>query len=170
MTSANPTNILYSDLILAVYPTSRGFSWILFEGPHKPVAWHNVHARPGRERHLLLRFRRILDRYEPSVLVLQSFDEAGSRRGPRIRRFCEAMMREASARGMDTPVFSREAIRMAFAEYGAASRSAIARVIASRIDDISHRLPEWKFGYSEDGRHSLFNAAALAFTYFVSRG
>lgn len=170
MTKSAPVTVQYFDLVLAVRPSTRGFGWVLFESPTKPVAWSAAHARPGREQHLLSRFRRLLDQYGPSVLVLPDVDDDECRRPERIRALCAAMQHEASTRGMATAVFEREAVRMAFGKFGAGSRSDIAREIAARIDDFSHRLPEWKMGYSEDGRHSLFDAAALAITYYVSRG
>lgn len=168
MTQSAPVTVQYFDLVLAIRPSSRGFGWVLFESPTKPVAWSAVHARAGREQHLLARFRRLLDQYGPSVLVLPDCNENEGHHTKRIQTLCAALQREATARGMATPVFTREAVRMAFAQFGAETRSDIARTIAARIDDFSHRLPAWKIGYSEDGRHSLFDAAALAITYFVA--
>ncbi len=42
------TIALSSGLVLAAYPTARGFAWVLFENPQKPVPWSLVHARAGR--------------------------------------------------------------------------------------------------------------------------
>jgi hypothetical protein len=157
--------------VFAVHPTTRGFAWALFESPQSPVAWAIVHAHPGRQQHLLNRFARLLDYYEPAVFVLEVFEGNGAKRSQRIQELCRAMGREAKGRGIETPIFDREAVQMAFAQSGAYTRDEIARVIAERVDDFSHRLPrKRKLGDSEDPRQSLFDAAALALTYFTYRG
>jgi hypothetical protein len=157
--------------VFAVHPTTRGFAWVLFESPRKPVAWAIVHARPGRNKHLASRFEALIDKYEPAVVVFEAFDDRVAKRSERIQELCRMMLREAEERAIDTPIFDREAIKIAFAEFGASSRCEIAHVIAQRIDGFSHRLPrERKLGDSEDVRQSLFDAAALALTYFTYRG
>jgi hypothetical protein len=161
----------YTGLVLAAHPTSRGFGWVLFENPQTPVAWSIVHARPGRDQHLASRFERLLDRYEPAVFVLEAFESSTSRRHPRIQQLCRTMLHEASVRAVDTKIFDREVIAAVFAETGATTRDAIARIIAARIEAFSYRLPpKRKLGDSEDARQSLFNAAALALTYFAYIG
>jgi len=113
----------------------------------------------------------LIDKYEPAVVVLEAFEGRETKRIERIQALCRTMVREAEERAIDVSIFDRDAIRMAFAKFGASSRSEIARVIADHLDGFSHRMPrERKIGDSEDVRHSLFNAAALALTYFVSRG
>ena len=171
MTTPNPVTSHYTGLVLAVHPTTRGFGWVLFENPNTPVAWSIVHARAGRDQHLLARFERILDRYEPAVLVLEAFENGTSRRNPRIQKLCHAMVFEANVRAVDTPIFDREAIQSAFAKSGAITRSEIAYAIAEHLDAFGYRLPpKRKTGHSEDARQSLFDAAALGLTYFMYRG
>ena len=171
MNSAAVATAQYIGLVLAVHPTTRGFGWVLFENPNTPVAWSIVHARAGRDHHLITRFERLLDRYEPAVLVLEAFENGASRRNARIQQLYRTMMHEATARAIDTPIFDRETVGMAFAKSGATTRGEIARVIAEHIEAFSHRLPpKRKLGNSDDARQSLFDAAALALTYFAYRG
>jgi hypothetical protein len=160
-----------SALVLAAYPTARGFAWVLFESPQQPVAWSLVHARAGRGDHLVRRFSRILDRYAPGTVVLEDYEDKNSRRSPRIRKLCEEMAHQAMIRDMETPVFDQEAVQMVFAKHGALTRASIAKVIADQIGDFRHRMPRpHQTGNSEDVRQSLFDAAALALTYFAYRG
>lgn len=157
--------------VFAVHPTSRGFAWMLFESAHRPVAWALVHARAGRNKHLVGRFEALIEKYEPAVVVLEAFDERQSKRSKRTKELCRMMIHEAEVRAIDTRIFGRDAVKLAFANFGATSRSEIARVIAQHIDGLSHRMPrERKVGNSEDVRQSLFVAAALALTYFAYRG
>jgi hypothetical protein len=78
------------------------------------------------------------------------------------------MIALASSRGIYTPIYSRETIRECFERSGARTRHDIALSIAEQIEVFRRRLPrERKRWDSEDVRQSLFDAAALALTYFA---
>jgi hypothetical protein len=160
----------YKGLVLAVHPTSRGFGWVLFESPLSPIDWGNASAKKGRNARLSARFERLLNRYEPSALVLEEF-EGRDGRAERIQQLCRQFIHLAACRGMETPVYRRNAIRTVFASVGASTRYEIAQVIAQQVDALSHRLPRKRKPWeSEDPRQSLFDAAALAMTYFAVTG
>lgn len=155
-------------LVLAVHPTSRGFGWVLFESALSPVDWGIASAKEGRNEKLLRRFERLLNRYEPSVLVLEEFEGNSARRVDRIQRLCRAMVHVGACRGMDTPVYSRVLIQTVFSSVGARTRYEIAEVIRQQVDALSHRMPRKRKPWvSEDPRQSLFDAAALAMAYFA---
>ncbi len=171
MTKTVVASARYTGLVMALHHTSQGFGWVLFENPHSPVAWSIVRTNAGRELWIIDRFKHLLNRYEPAVVILEDFTTGESRRVPRIRKLCRAVLGEAARRKIETRVFTREVVRDAFARYSAATRNEIARVIADRIDGFSHRLPPPRTqGGSSDLRQSLFDAAALAITYFVAMG
>ena len=78
------------------------------------------------------------------------------------------MIALASDRGIYTPIYSRETIRECFEKSGAVTRRDIALSIAEQIEVFRRRLPrERKRWDSEDVRQSLFDAVALALTYFA---
>jgi hypothetical protein len=165
---AHPT---YKGMVLAVHPTTRGFGWVIFESPLSPVDWGIASAKEGRNARLLTRFERILNRYEPAVLVLEEFEGRGTARVERVQHLCRNMIHLAACKGMDTPVYSRAVIRTVFATMGASSRYEIAQAIALRIDAFNHRLPRYRKRWlAQDPRQSLFDAAALALTYFAVMG
>jgi hypothetical protein len=161
----------YTGLVLAIHLNSRGFGWVLFENAHTPVAWSLTRAGASGDARLLSRFARVLDRYEPRVVVLEAFDEVATRRAGRIQRLYRAMLAETRKRGIETPIFDREIVQLAFAKSGASTRPEIAGVIAKYIPAFAHRLPrQRKFGAGEDPRQCLFDAAAVAITFFTYRG
>ncbi|MBV9990047.1 MAG: hypothetical protein JOZ72_02035 [Alphaproteobacteria bacterium] len=159
-------------LVLAIHPTSRGFGWALFENPMLPVDWGLATVKAERSVRSLARFVRLLDRYEPEVVVFEEFEERPARRYERIRELCEDMIQLANARGMRTPVYSRETVRSCFAHTGSKTRHGIALSIADQIEIFRHRLPRERkrWGESEDVRQSLFDAVALALTHFAISG
>jgi hypothetical protein len=160
----------HKGLVLAVHPTSRGFGWVLFESPLSAVDWGIASAKPGRNVRLVARFERLLKRYEPAVLVLEEF-EGRHGRVDRIQRLCRQFMHAAAWQGLETPVYRRSVIRTVFARVGASTRYEIARAVSHHIDVFGHRMPKKrKVWESEDARQSLFDAAALAMTYFTVSG
>jgi Holliday junction resolvasome RuvABC endonuclease subunit len=156
----------YKGLVLAVHPTARGFGWMLFESPLAPVDWGIASSKRMSNARLAARFERLLKRYEPAVLILEEF-ETNTRAG-RIQMLCRTMIHLAACRGMDTPVYRLNAVRTVFASVGAVTRYEIAQVIAQHLDAISHRMPRRRRAWENaDPRQSLFDAAALALTYFA---
>jgi hypothetical protein len=155
-------------LVLAIHPTSRGFGWALFENPLVPVDWGIASVKAKRTTRSLARFEKLLNRYEPEVVAFEQFEDRPSRRNRRIQDLCRRMIAMASTRGMLTPIYSRDTIRECFEASGARTRRNIALSIADQIEVFRHRLPrERKRWDSEDVRQSLFDAVALALTYFA---
>ena len=156
-------------LVLAIHPTSRGFGWVLFENALKPVDWGLASIKTKRSARSIARFEKLLDRYAPKVVVFEEFDEHPARRANRIQGLCRQMIALASDRGLYTPIYSRETIRETFESSGARTRRDIALSVAEQIEVFRKRLPrERKYqGESEDVRQSLFDAVALALTYFA---
>ena len=157
--------------VLAVHPTARGFGWVIFESPLSPIDWGNASAKTGRHAKLLARFERILKRYDPAILVIEQFEGSGAARADRIQDLCRSMVHLAACKGMETPIYSRAVIRTVFTSIGASTRYETAQAIAQRIDAFSHRMPRYRKPWlPEDPRQSLFDAAALALTYFAVMG
>ena len=141
----------------------------MFEGPDRPALWGMASVRKGRDGRLLRRFERLLRRYEPAVFVLEEFEAGSARRSKRVQERCSEMQYRAATQGMFTPVYHRDLIRAVFAS--ASTRYEIAQAIAKRIPDFDHRMPRYRKAWlAEDARQSLFDAAALAMTYFAVMG
>ncbi|MGN6150345.1 MAG: hypothetical protein ACTHPD_17565 [Rhizomicrobium sp.] len=165
----NATN-QYKGLVLAVHPNPRGFGWVLFESPLSAVDWGIASNKKGKNARLSAKFERLLNRYEPAVLVLEEF-EGRHGRSDRVKMLCRQFVHLAAGKGMETPIYRRSTIRTVFASVGATTRYEIAQIVLQHIDALSHRKPRhrkpWESG---DPRQSLFDAAALAMTYFAVSG
>lgn len=156
--------------VLAVHPTWRGFGWVVFEGMLAPVDWGNASAKNAkRQGHLMGRFERLLDRYEPSVFVIETFEKLPP--ATNKQKLCRGMTHLAASRGMDVQIYSRETVRIIFASVGSKTRHEIAQTIAQHIAAFRNRLPaERKPWMNERWNQSLFDAAALAVAYFAIAG
>ena len=154
-------------VVLAVHPTSKGFGWIVFRGSGTPIDWGLASAKSRRPARLEARFRRILERHEPALLVLEAFEDTS--RVDRIKAFCREIRHLAECRGTKVCVLSAYTVQEHFARSGGTTRYEIARAIANHLDALTHRLPPKRRAWmSQDPRRSLFDAAALAITYFAA--
>jgi hypothetical protein len=159
-------------ITLAIYFSTRGSSFVLFEGTLSPYDWGTFEVRgPRREAKCQLHITQLLDRYKIDILVLQNTGREGTRRASRLTTLNEAV--EAAARQRGVPVFqySRADVYNAFASAGFSNKQTLAQVIASHIPAFARHVPPprkpWK---SEDARMALFDAAALALVFFQNAG
>jgi hypothetical protein len=164
-----------SDLLtLAIYFSTRGSSFVLFEGTDSPYDW-GIFEVPGprKEAKCQRKVLQLLDRYEIDVLVLQDTGPEGTRRASRLANLNAAV--EAAARQNGVPVFKySRADVYAFASAGFSNKQNLAEVIAKHIPYIpaleGHVPPPRKPWKSEDARMALFDAAALALVFFQKAG
>lgn len=159
-------------LVLAIYLSSRGFAFSLFEGPLSPYDW-GVHAARGPRKNAscLLRIEKIVATYEPDALVTQDTTNDGTRRAHRIQQLNLSIAEMADARGIPTHAYSRTHVRDCFASLPIVTKQSIAETIAKNIPAFGRYLPpQRKPWMSEHSRMALFDAAALALTHFQTHG
>jgi len=158
------------NMVLAIYPNTRGFAFVVFEGPLAPVDWGVKEVR-GRQKSplCLLRIAALLDQYRPDVLVLQDTSPTGTRRVRRLRELNASIGEIAEDQGVSVHTYSRAQVCEAFAAFGITTKHGIAEAIAKHVPAFERYLPPPRKPWmSEDARMSLFDAAALALTFFQS--
>ena len=159
-------------ITLAVYFSTRGASFVLFEGTLTPYDWGIFELRgPTKEANCQRKVTELLDRYEIDALVLQNTGPEGTPRASRLTALNAGV--EAAAQHHGIPVFkySRADVYAAFASAGFSNKQTLAEVIAKHIPAFEQHVPPprkpWK---SEDARMGLFDAAALALVFFQKAG
>lgn len=155
-------------LVLAVYPNTRGFAFVLFEGPLAPVDWAVVETRGEKKNEQCLkRVGQLFERYTPDALVLQKVGAAGTRRARRIQALNEEIYGLAVEQGIEAFAFSRNEVYGAFDYLGMVNKQVIAETLARHIPALERYLtPPRKLWNSEDARMGLFDAAALVWKFF----
>ena len=158
------------EFVLAIYPTVRGYSFVLFEGPESPFDWGTKEIRQVPKNQAIVDYvATLIERYHPQVLILEDCEDRRCRRTLRVKKLCRALVDLAATSQLEVHLYSREAIRRCFAAAGAHTKSEIAQVVARHIPAFKHRLPPLrKIWMSEDARQSLFDAAALGLTFYCS--
>ena len=159
-------------LVLAIYLNTRGFAFVIFESSLSPVDWGVKEVR-GARRHArcLAKVVMIMDRWQPDVLVLQDTSPRGTFRTQRITKLNSAIAELTGSRGMALYAYSRADIWKAFRDVGVGNKHDLAMVVALHIPAFERYVPpprkSWK---SEDARMGIFDAAALALTFFKVDG
>lgn len=160
------------DLVLALYPFTRGIAFAMFESPLTPIDWGLKDIR-GEHRNALAfeATQKLIDRLQPDILVLHDFSCIYSRRGERSNRLQRLIGSYAISQSIEVYVYPRRHIRECFKSVGAVTRYEIAQAIASQVPAFGHRLPPArKIWQSEDSRMGLFDAASLVMTYYHRDG
>src|SRR6266516_1796515 len=108
------------NLVLAIYPQSRGFAFALFEGWLAPVDWGIHEARgPGKNARCLSRINSLLELHMPDVVVLQDMSDRGTRRAPRVQELNARIAELAELRGIIVRKYSRAQGIEYFSDFGA---------------------------------------------------
>lgn len=149
--------------VLGVHPAARGFGWIVCEGPLRLVdAGVFLAFGPSKNERCLGEVERLISRFAPAELVLESFDPERSHRSQRVHQLCLHLASLAGSRGLRFSAHSRETVQRAFGGVGAKTREEIAEAVARHFPALRPRLPRKRKRWeSEDKRLAIFNAAAV---------
>jgi len=158
-------------LVLSIYPNSRGFTFVLFEGPLAPVDWGIAEVRgPRKNERCLMRIRGLFGRFAVDALVLQEMSDSSTRRAERIKRLNRHITRLAEDRHIPIFAYSRLQVRACLASIGLTTKQGIAEAIAKRIPAFERYVPPIRKPWMSEHSHmGLFDSAALALTYYSDR-
>lgn len=165
------SHLISGDVVLAIYPSTRGVAFALMKSPLAAIDW-GIKGAYGADKNALLlkRVAGLLDANQPDVVVLEDPTSARLRRSARIGRLTRAIERLAEDQVVEVQRYSRQAVQECFGQFGARTRYEVAVAIATRIAAFERFLPPpRKLWMSEDARMGIFRAAALALTYYDSR-
>ena len=159
----------FESFVLAIYPSTRGFAFVVFEGPESPFDWGTKEFRGlRRSARTLEAIAALIERYRPDAIVIEDFTEKGSRRSLRIRNLYRSLIHLGQTECIDVSRYSKVQVRHCFGSVGATTKYEIATAIARQIPAFGHRLPRLrKIWMSEDARQNLFDAAALGLTHYA---
>lgn len=157
----------HSSRVLAIDPTTHGFGFAILESPTMPVDWGMPVIRKGDKERALARVTALIKQYEPNILVIE--EPKGSRRCGRVQELLEAIAR-IKVKGLRIRRFTTKRVKKVFRTFGAQTKYEIAHAIARQVPELASWLPRFRKPWmSEDKRTSIFDAAALALTYFHCR-
>jgi Holliday junction resolvasome RuvABC endonuclease subunit len=155
-------------LVLAVHPTSRGFGWVLFEGPMAADLW--AIATPKQSEYgpwCMKHFEKLLNQYHPKAIVLESGGPSDKVKVVRAELLSQNMRGFAANRDIDVYLYSRAEVGTALVSDENATRRTIVESVADLLPILRDRLPSKRRRWdSEDGRRCLFDAVALGIAHY----
>lgn len=156
-----------NSLILALHATSRGFGYVLFEGPFAPHDWGAITVKNNKSIACLDRLEKLLDRFTPECLILEESGQGVTRRHQRLTRLYRSMASVAGSRSIDVFVYTKAQIQACFVPVGARTRHEIADAIARQFEVFRHKLPKIRRPWQSEQRGmALFSAIALILTHY----
>jgi Holliday junction resolvasome RuvABC endonuclease subunit len=161
MTSTNKIRLL------AIDPFTRGFGFTVLEGSESLIDWGIKEVREDKHKRCIEEIGHLIDHYRPEVIVMENCEAKGARRIGRVKNLLWAVMKVGLERKLKVRIISKDQIRKAFE--GTRNKHQIANVIAKRFPELGPSLPPVRKAWmSEDSRTAIFDAVALALTYFHS--
>jgi len=163
MTTANRT-ILRA---LAIDPSSAGFGFAVLEDPTRLVDWGVAEVWSKSPRAFLSRVEALVDRYSPSLIVLE--DVPNNKQRKRAAQRISSVSRYAASRRIPTVKILRSQVKRAFG--GNPTKHEIAVAIVGVFPELTPRLPpKRKLWESEREQMNVFDALSLALTALAAIG
>lgn len=159
-----------SGITMAIVPISRGFAYAVFENPDLIMDFGATCVRKNKLRDCLLKAGVLMHMLQPSVLVLEDTQHESSRRRQRVMVLMDKMAELAESKGVTVVRYSRHDMQSVFRRMGVHKKYDIARAVTKLVPELAPRLPPRR-GHGDSEHHSMavFDAAALALTYFAGK-
>ena len=157
--------------ILAVALSFGGFGFVVMEGQKTIIEFGRRVADGDKNAQSLAKMKKLLNFYQPGVLVLQDVEAKGSRRYPRIKTLNRQIKRMAEKHTIKVKLISKKQLRSLLLGNPKGTKQEMAEMLAAQFpDELASRLPPkrkpWK---SEDTRMDIFDAMALAVVFRMKR-
>ena len=137
------------------------------EGQRTIIEFGRRVADGDKNAQSLAKLKKLLNFYQPGVLVLQDVEAKGSRRHPRIKTLNRQIKRMAEKHKIEVKLISGIQLRSLLLGNPRGTKQEMAEMLAAQFpDELASRLPPkrkpWK---SEDSRMDIFDAMALAVVF-----
>jgi len=155
--------------LIAVDPVSRGFGFVVLEGPSRLIDWGVAHVKTEKHKRCLQRIVELTDHYQPDVLVTENPAATGSRRCARVEELIGEVRHLARQKRIASRQISRTQIRRAFPDVDRVTKREIAVAVTQRFPQLLPHLPQPRKPWmSEDQRMAIFDAASFGLAYLYS--
>ena len=161
-----------ADLVLAIYPTTRGVGFALMRSPLTPIDW-GVKGTQGPDKNAacMQKVAALIKAYQPDVILLEEPTSPRLTRAARLGRLTRTIETLSRRHAIDVRRYPRSAVDECFSQFGARTRYEVAATIANRVPAFERFLPRpRKLWETENARMGIFRAAALALTYYDLQG
>jgi Holliday junction resolvasome RuvABC endonuclease subunit len=155
------------ELLLAIDPMYRGFGFALFEKPNSLIDWGITDIRLKVNSRSLRRIEQLIDFYHPDRIVLEDIRGESSRRCKRVEQLLGKIRLLAKEKKVKVSSYSPKQVQEVFEQFNCHNKYERAKAICEWLPVLTSRMPPKRaIWMSEDPRTNLFDAVALALTYY----
>jgi RNase H-fold protein (predicted Holliday junction resolvase) len=149
--------------ILGISVSTRGIGYAVLEKGIL-VSYGDKAVKKGKKnKKCVEKAQKLIDLFQPTMIVLEATSVKGSRRGPRIRALTKKLRKLAESNQIKAKLFSQKQIKQSFFENGEGTKHDWAEAIVQRFPELAHKLPSKRLPWtSENSRMGIFDAMALA--------
>jgi hypothetical protein len=157
--------------ILAIAPLSRGLGYAVMEGPAQLVASGNKAILGDKNAGSLAWVKKLIQFYQPDVLVLPDVNAKDTRRAARIKILQRKIVAMAKQRQLTVRLVSVSQVRKQLLGDALGTKHALAETLAAKFPvELASRLPPKRRPWmSEDPRMDIFDAVGLAAVFWNAR-
>lgn len=156
--------------VLAIDLYSNGFGFAVLEGPERLIDYGVKKVKGEKNSACLKKIIDLIDHYQPDGIILENPTAKGSRRQRRVQELTEVILKLALSKRIKARSFSRLQIIKTCSSPGASTKHQVASRIVKQLPDLGLKLPPPRKPWmTEDERMSIFDAVALALTFFLGR-
>lgn len=154
-------------VVYAIYPNANGFGFVYMENARKLLDYGAVRINPISNRKVLEKIKQSLDYFRPSIVILLDPEGKSSRTGSRVKELIKKIVALAAELNLPVVQYSRDQIKDVFEQFGANTKYGISQVLLKEFTELQNKSPkERKLWASEDRNMTIFDALALALTWF----
>lgn len=156
--------------ILGIDPMYRGFGFAVIEDSSRLLDWGVICCRQKQRRkrnrwtNCLLRFEALLERYQPTAIVVPDWRDKCWRHSLEAKLFIRDVAHIVKKRRIALRTYSQDDVRKAFAPQGARTKDDIAKAIGDQFPELLP-LPRPRQSFlAESYRMAIFDAVGLGLT------
>ncbi len=141
---------------------SQRLGWVVLEGSERLVEWGTNALSYACPSQLHDRFRGLVDRFDPELLIIKRYQTHGS---SKAKQAVSALAEQALDLEVGVRRVSRGDVRDQYRSVDPFTKYEVARAIARVFPELSDRLPRRRTAWRrEDNRVLLFEAVAIGTT------
>ena len=157
---------LHVEQVMGIFPNSIGFGFAYF--PEQTLLSHYGVKRisPATNERAMQEIKKLIETYQPSVVVLPAKDGKFNRKRSRVQRLIALVKHYAEEHGIMIKHYSRKDIRLVFKDFNAKSKNEIALQIGMFFPFLKNDVPPKPRAFDpEHYRQGMFDAISLAITH-----
>lgn len=156
-----------NQIILSIYPNSRGFGYVCIESTNKILDLGIVTVRQRANDRVLSRIKKFVDFFHPTIILVKDYGDMSRGRAKRRYELTEKMVVFANERKLPLVQYTRKQIRDVFEQFGVTTKYEIAQKLITWYPLLAARTPKIRKPWMDEDYHmGIFDAFSLAVTYY----